>query len=520
MPKVALYARYSSDLQNPQSIDDQLLLCRQLAEQEGWEVVDSYFDKAISGASIRGRVGLSRLLADVRDGCFDVVCAEALDRISRDQEDIAHVHKALCFAGVTLHTVAEGVADEMQIGLRGTMNELFLKDLAAKTHRGQRGRVEKGRSGGGLAYGYDVAEDEDGEAGGRTINETQALVVRRIFQAFAMGENPNAIAEMLNREVVPGPAGRTWAGTTIRGHRVRGTGILNNELYCGVLVWNRLRYIKDPQTGKRQARMNPESVWIRKHLPDLRIVEEPLWQAVKERQCDLDRRHAGIGNGVRNSMRGKARGLVASSSTFCHLLICAQCDGDFCNVGRERYGCANHYRSRGCGNGKTVQRRVMEQQVRRVLSEASALIDQHATQLVDEEQLHLREQRHQLERDRRELEKVDGKLNGLMAAIEDGLYAPRIKVRFQQLEDQATRLCAKLKIQGERMENAQKRSSSISGQVKELIAHLQTNDDNYAVLRLRRMIGPISVSPGPGRRACRLFLATELAMTPEPERTS
>lgn len=63
---------------------------------------------------------------------------------------------------------------------------------------------------------------------------------------------------MLNREGVPGPAGRSWAGTTIRGHRMRGTGILNNELNRGVLVWNRLLYIKDPHTGKRQARINPE----------------------------------------------------------------------------------------------------------------------------------------------------------------------------------------------------------------------------------------------------------------------
>lgn len=520
MPKAVLYARYSSDLQNPQSIDDQLLLCRQLAEREGWEIADSYFDEAVSGASIRGRAGLVRLLADVRDGCFDVVCAEALDRISRDQEDIAHVHKVLRFAGVILHTVADGVADEMQIGLRGTMNALFLKDLAAKTHRGQRGRVEKGRSGGGLAYGYDVAVYEDGEAGGRTVNEAQALVVRRIFRAFANGENPNTIAEMLNREAVPGPAGQSWAGTTIRGHRVRGTGILNNELYRGVLVWNRLRYIKDPHTGKRQARINPESAWIQKDLPGLRIVGEPLWQAVKDRQRDLEQRYAGTSEGVRNSMRARARGLVASSSAFCQLLICAQCGGDFCNIGRDRYGCANHYRTRGCSNGKTVQRRVMEQQVRNVLLEVSALIDQHATQLVDEEQSHIREQCRQIERDRRDLEKVDSRLSSLMAAIEDGLYAPRMKVRFQQLEDQADRLRARLKVQGERMESEQKRSSSAWDQVKELVAHLQVNDDNHAVLRLRRVIGPISVSPGTGRRTCRFALATELARRLESERTS
>jgi DNA invertase Pin-like site-specific DNA recombinase len=44
-----------------------------------------------------------------------------LDRISRDQEDIAHVDKLLRFNGITLHTVAEGLTNEMHIGLKGTM---------------------------------------------------------------------------------------------------------------------------------------------------------------------------------------------------------------------------------------------------------------------------------------------------------------------------------------------------------------------------------------------------------------
>jgi site-specific DNA recombinase len=100
MPTVALYARYSSDLQNPQSIDDQLLVCRQLAAREGWDIVACHHDGAVSGASIRGRAGTSRLLADARAGLFDIFCAEALDRISRDQEDMAHVHNSCASEGL------------------------------------------------------------------------------------------------------------------------------------------------------------------------------------------------------------------------------------------------------------------------------------------------------------------------------------------------------------------------------------------------------------------------------------
>ncbi|BAV64617.1 resolvase domain-containing protein [Sphingobium cloacae] len=245
---------------------------------------------------------------------------------------MAHVYKLLRFKGITLHTVAEGLADEMHIGLKGTMNALFLKDLADKTRRGLRGRVEAGRSGGGLAYGYDVAPDPDDAAGGRSINEPQAIIVRRIFSAFVEGRTPGAIAEMLNREAIPGPAGRLWAATTIRGHRVRGTGLLNNELYRGILVWNRQRFVKDPETGKRQARMNPEALWVRKEVPALRIIDETLWEAVKARQSAQDEQFAGLRDGVRKGREMREHARIAASSNFCRFLICALCDADFAPV--------------------------------------------------------------------------------------------------------------------------------------------------------------------------------------------
>jgi DNA invertase Pin-like site-specific DNA recombinase len=96
---------------------------------------------------------LQRLISDASRGRFDIVLAEATDRLSRDQEDIAGLFKRLTFAGVRIVTIAEGEISEMHIGLKGTMNALFLKDLAQKTHRGLRGRIEAGKSRGGNSYG-------------------------------------------------------------------------------------------------------------------------------------------------------------------------------------------------------------------------------------------------------------------------------------------------------------------------------------------------------------------------------
>jgi DNA invertase Pin-like site-specific DNA recombinase len=182
MTRVALYARYSSDSQRDASIEDQLPLCGEYAQKQEWTVVDTYFDRAVSGDSlVRG--GILEVMRDALKRSFDVVLAEALNRFSRDQEDIAAVFKRLRFASVKLVTVAEGDISELHIGLKGTMNALFLKDLAAKTHRGIRGRVEAGKNAGGNCFGYRVVKmfDACGEAirGEREIVEAEAKTATR-----------------------------------------------------------------------------------------------------------------------------------------------------------------------------------------------------------------------------------------------------------------------------------------------------------------------------------------------------
>ena len=196
--RAVIYARYSTDLQSASSIDDQVRLCRERVERDGHDLVQVYSDRAVSGASLM-RPGIQALLQDAARGKFDLVYAEALDRISRDQEDVAGFFKRMRFGGVTIITLAEGEISELHVGLKGTMNALFLKDLADKTRRGLRGRVEAGRSGGGNSYGYDVVRNlrADGtvEAGERRINPDGANIVRRVFNEYKDGFSPREIAK-------------------------------------------------------------------------------------------------------------------------------------------------------------------------------------------------------------------------------------------------------------------------------------------------------------------------------------
>ena len=190
MSAAVIYARYSSDLQREASIEDQNRICRERAAKEGWSIYQEYSDSGISAASLI-RPGIQKLLRDALDGRFAIILAESLDRLSRDQEDIAHIFKRITFAGGRIVTLSEGDINELHIGLKGTMGALYLKDLADKTRRGLRGRVEAGKSGGGSSYGYDVVRGLGSDGlpltGERRINAREAAIVRRIFEEYAAG---------------------------------------------------------------------------------------------------------------------------------------------------------------------------------------------------------------------------------------------------------------------------------------------------------------------------------------------
>jgi site-specific DNA recombinase len=357
---VAIYARYSSDNQRDASISDQLRICREFAARQGWTVIQEFTDHAISGATLL-RPGFQALMRDALSRRFDVVLAESLDRFSRDQEDTAGLFKRLTFAGVSIVTLAEGDITHLHTGFKGTMNALFLKDLAEKTHRGLRGRVESGKAGGGLCYGYRVVKSLTGgtvTTGEREIEPGEAAIVERIFREYVAGIAPKAIAKRLNQDGIAGPFGGTWSPSTIHGNPKRGTGILNNELYIGRLIWNRLRYVKNPDTGKRISRLNTKAGWITKEIPSLRIVSDELWNAAKDRQSATRRTITRAGN------IGFAR---RPQYLFSGLSKCGVCGAGFIMAGRNRLACFGAREKGTCDNRLTIRRDEVEARVLKAL---------------------------------------------------------------------------------------------------------------------------------------------------------
>ena len=224
--RAAIYARFSSDLQDARSITDQVALARKYADSRNFSLAGIYEDAAISGASVINRPGLQRLLSDASSRKVDVLVTESLDRLSRSQADIAALYERLTFLGVRIETLADGHVSEIHVGLKGTMAALFLKDLAQKTRRGQIGRVKAGRIPGGKSYGYDVVPSGD-DCGRRLINEREAAIIRRIYKEYASGRGTLAIVKDLNGDQVPGPSGGAWNVSALVGSPKRRNGLQN-----------------------------------------------------------------------------------------------------------------------------------------------------------------------------------------------------------------------------------------------------------------------------------------------------
>jgi DNA invertase Pin-like site-specific DNA recombinase len=418
--RVSIYARYSSDKQREASIEDQVRLCEERAAREGWRVVKRYTDHAISGASLV-RTGIQALMQDAQSGKFDLVLTESLDRISRDQEDIAGLYKRLRFAGVKIYTLSEGEIAELHIGFTGTMSALYLKSLGEKTWRGQSGRVRFGKSGGGNCYGYDVVKKlnkaGEPEHGERRVNDEEAAIISYIFNEYATGKSPTAIAHALNKRNIPGPAGKAWGPSTINGNWRRGTGILNNELYIGRLVWNRLAYIKNPDTGKRVSRLNKKSALIITDVPELRIIDQDLWERVKERQQDLRKLPS-------FHERQRPRMLLS------YLLKCSCCGGGFSKVSQTHYGCSTARNKGTCDNRLTVRQEMLEGLVIGALQ--SRLMDPALlAEFCDEYTRHMNrlrtERNASLGAARGELARLAKQRENIIQAIKDGVPATEVK---------------------------------------------------------------------------------------------
>lgn len=383
--RAAVYARFSSENQREQSIEDQIRVCREFAKRSDITILADhiYFDEAQSG-SVRARPGLEALKAAAEAKQFDALIVDDSSRLSRDNQ---YFNTLLClfqYWGVSLISVSDGLDmreehAKVAYQFRGIINELYLTDLKKKTHRGQMGQVLRGFSMGAKGYGYKSVPDGQTKLDkkGRlradgfklVVIPEDARIVQRIFADFAEGKAITKIAGELNDERVPTKTRLKggWNVSTI-------SRILKDEKYTGKYVWNRSTHVKDPLSGKRKKVERAKDEWVTQDRPEMRIISDEIWAAAQKRWSEIDR--AFPIRRAKRSPQDRQRSYVEANPT--HLLSgalkCGECGGAMALVsgkGSGYYGCLNASR-KSCQNRVLIARKRLEDKLVSALKRRSS----------------------------------------------------------------------------------------------------------------------------------------------------
>jgi DNA invertase Pin-like site-specific DNA recombinase len=380
----AIYARKSTDQSGVS--DEQRSVARQIehakayAARKGWTVLEDHVfsDDGISGAEFANRPGLLRLMNAIRPRRpFDVLIMSEESRLGREAIETAYALKQLIQAGVRVFFYLEdrertfdSPTDKLLMSVTAFADELEREKARQRTYDAMQRKAKAGHVTGGRVFGYDNVEvrTPDGQRSDveRRINETEAAVVRRIFEMCAAGAGLTRITKTLNAESVPAPRPqqgrpRAWATSSVR-------SVLLRPLYHGEIRWNASQ--KRDRWGQQRQHARPESDWIRTPAPHLQIVPGGVWSAA---QAQLTERQATFANAGRQYH--ESRYLLSGFAR------CGVCGGGFATQSRTHgkhrvhfYACTSHWKRGGavCSNNLVGRMDLIDAEVLATSSRSAA----------------------------------------------------------------------------------------------------------------------------------------------------
>lgn len=432
--RAAVYARFSSDNQRDESIDAQLRAIHEYAEKNNIVIVEEYIDRARS-ATTDNRPEFLRMIKEASNRSFDVVLVHKLDRFARNRRDSIGYRMELKRHGVSLISVLEYLDDgspESVIleSVLEAMAEYYSLNLAREVNKGMKENALKGLHTGGLPpLGYDV----DPETKKLVLNESEAVIVRLIFERVIEGVGYGKIIEELNSKGYKTKAGNQFAKNSLN-------SILTNEKYIGTYVFNKLSS-KDVDGKRNSHKFKDESEIIR--------IENAIPAIITKEQFDLVQQKM-------QSRKHKFSNRTIEAYLLTGKIFCGVCGGAYVgsrrNAGRNKrqlvtYGCNIRYRKRSaCCNNKEIRREYIEGYVLEKLSEY-VFNDKLIPKIVDEYNRFLAYQDNEVVQQKKELEKrvetlekdIDSVINLLTKVASDALLN-----KLKALEEEKYSLESKL----------------------------------------------------------------------------
>jgi DNA invertase Pin-like site-specific DNA recombinase len=380
----AIYARKSTEqtgtTQEARSVTRQIDHARAYAATKGWTVAEAhvYVDDGISGAEFAKRPGLVRLINTLTPRPpFQVLVMSGESRLGREQIETAYLLKQLITAGVRVFYYLEdrertldSPTEKLLLSVATYADEMERVKARARTRDAMVRKARAGHVAAGRKYGYDnvpvIGADGNRSHVDRQINETEATVVRQIFDLTAAGYGFRRIAHSLNAEAAPAPRathGRRsgWSASTVR-------DVLRSEVYRGVLIWGQTQKRDGwgQRVTRRTARQRPPEEWIRVERPALQIVSEALWHSVQDRLYQTRATYLRSSDG---RLHGRPVNGIAAKYLLTGMAVCGQCGGALTIRTRAHgtrrlalYQCLTHVTKgpRICANRSAMRQREAE----------------------------------------------------------------------------------------------------------------------------------------------------------------
>lgn len=228
--RVAAYCRVSSDSKDQlHSYAAQIRnYTEEIAQHDGWELVDVYADEGLTGTRMDQRDDFNRMMRDCRKGKVDRILVKSVSRFARNTRDCLSALRELSAMGVSVRFEKENIdtktlTTELMVSVSGSLAQQESISISANQKMSYQRRMERGEFITCTApYGYRIVNKKDLE-----IVPEEAATVRWIFDAYLKGRSSGWIAEQLTAKGIPSQSGaECWRETGIR-------YLLTNEKYIG-----------------------------------------------------------------------------------------------------------------------------------------------------------------------------------------------------------------------------------------------------------------------------------------------
>lgn len=405
------YIRVSTERQvEGYSIEGQITQIEQYCQFNGYELVDIYADRGISGKSMN-RPELQRMLNDAKNGKLDCVMVYKTNRLARNTSDLLTIVEELHRQNVEFFSLSERMevknsTGKLMLQILASFSEFEINTILENIYTGQYQRALEGYYQGNLPLGYNNIPDNKKEL---MINQHEANIVKYIFESYAKGHGYRKIANALNHKGYVTKKGNPFSISAV-------TYILSIPFYIGKIQFAKYKDWND----KRRKGLNDNPVIAEgKHTP---TISQDLWDKVQARKKQVSQKPQVHGKGT-----NLLTGILHCSNPQCNAPMAASNTTNTLKDGTKKriryYSCSN-FRNKGskvCSansvRADVIEKYVMDQILEIVKSDK--VLKQVVERVNQENQIDVAALNHDIAYKQQQFDEINTKLKNLIQTIED-----------------------------------------------------------------------------------------------------